>query len=661
MLEANSVFDTWREYSPFFRRNLMTRNQFWKWLEEMSSLLFKTDKVELDVFMDYLEDQDLFFPVYQARRGSEFASSQQIVAFAQKPPEQYLNEVVKYYHPFQFFQFYMYWMCHERDFTENSKYFFYRETNLVRYYVSDEKKKKRYLLKISKAEKRWIKHHNKRRGSPDKRHYKKFPPSPRITERELTFAKERLNVLSKAEKRKQKKNTKERNQENKAKTRQGLTRYDDFYIHLRHTHWLKADILKVWIKLDSLTLYGEYLISPSLIWISPQLVQKSFRDEKKKETILKYEHWRDEKINEKTNFLDKTEQETLKRFYSTLTSSFPRHHRWDYNGLEHWQDLIDIVPVTKLTHFKGNLNLTVNFLKISRFLERISWEFFEYNLIPWPRNKEHVRPYCFLIDEKETIEYRRSVLSEFSLFPWSPFVIYAEGSTETKILEAFFDKREWTPIVVENLKGIDKTTQALTINSSLKDRVYFFVLDYENKSTYDKYKDLEGTHAAIFYPNFVTENFEPEIVLEQFKKWTDSIGGSLTDEDKAFLRTRLIDCKNKSNELIKRERKPGKNCGYESELIDFAKKNFETLLLKTFPKAVATNDGVHFYLKDNFDQDFKKVFTEQYLIPAIENTLESKKDPERKKFAFETKLEPFYKSIEQYRLRNHIQRYDLEI
>ena len=644
MSDWESVFDIWEDFSPFLHRNLMSRKELWEWIEKLGYTIFSSEENVMDILMDYLEEIDLFRPIHIDKKGSKFGQKQMEnrgIIYFQKPSEEEMNEILKYYHPFQFFQFILYWDCYKNNFTKESRFYYYLRKGKVKLYEMNEVQKKNLLLKIEKEEKKWIKNTNKDL-------FKGF-------NKNVDRSKERKRRDKNQQKKKNSRRLKEVNEQKKA-------HLDFFYPKLIHSYWLTPDYLKIWIKLDSLSLFREYIITPSGISVQPLLICQSLYDKKERnEVLINYNNWRDNLMKDKRNFLTEDEQKILKQLYSSIYEDFIHSSKNRVNGLEKWEDLIDMMPQDKLSKLYGNLNISVNILSIMRYLTRVAWELFEYNLIPWPRNKENERPYYCLNEEKDVIEFRRSVLADFGLFVSSPFILYVEGETEKQIISSYFQiKRLWFPITVENIKGIDKTIQNLTIAKSIKERNYYFFLDYERSQKYKEKKKLVGNNGAFFFPDFVTENFKPEEILELFAKWFYKIGVTLTKRDRKGLSKELNECKTESSLLIQMEEKEGNPKSYEKVLVNFSIRNYPNFLIKAYPE-IMIDENPQYPSKMKFKQKFKKIFTENYIILLIKNALET--DPERKgdKFAFETKLSPFYTSINQYIHRNVIIRYDLEL
>ncbi len=644
MSEWESVFGIWKEYSPFLSRNLIIRKEILKWVEVLGFTTLSSEENVMDILMDYLEEINLFHPIHIDKKDSKFAQNMKknsrISCFSVHSEED-LNDILKFYHPFQFFQFILYWDCYKNNFSKESRFYYYLRKERVKRYERNERKKKKLILKIEKEERKWIEKTNKEI-------FKGFNKNVQRSE----------NTIRSEKKKKKKKNLRDLKEVNKQKK----AYQDNFYIKLIHSKWLNPDFLKIWVKLDSLSLFGEHIITPSEISVQLLLKCQSRNDKKERdEVLINYNNWRDNKIKDKKNFFTAEEQEIFKQFYATIRREFIDYSKNRLYGLEKWEDLIDMIPMDKLSKLSGNLSISVNILSILRYLTRVAWEMFELNLLQWPKNKENEKPYCCLNEEKEVIEFRRSVLADFGLFVSSPFILYVEGETEKQIISFYIqNKRGWFPYIIENIQGIDKTIQVLTVNKPIKERHYYFFLDYESSQNYKNKKEKIGDNGAFFFPDFVTENFKPEEILELFAKWFNKIGVTLTKMDREGLSKELNKCKTESDILIQMEEKEGNPKSYEKVLINFSLKNYPDFLIRAYPEIINDKNPQHL-IKKKFKQKFKKNFTENYLILLIKKALET--DPKRKgnRFAFETKISPFYTTINQYIHRNDIVRYDLKI
>ena len=206
-------------------------------------------------------------------------------------------------------------------------------------------------------------------------------------------------------------------------------------------------------------------------------------------------------------------------------------------------------------------------------MTKFTWEFFGYNLEPWPKNKEHEKPYFCFSEPYEVLDYRKSVLSDFNLFVEAPFILYVEGATEKSILKCYVKDKSWLRYKVKNIKGLSKIMYYLKLSEDIEERVYHFFLDYENPEVYDMNKDEVGNNGAFFFPDFVTDNFSPEEILKSFKDWTNSCNITLSSSLEDELMNLLQKAKQDSNRLISQTIKTENPKGFEEIIIDILMKN----------------------------------------------------------------------------------------
>lgn len=283
MSEWKSIFEIWEKYSPYLRRDLMHREHLWNWAEKLGYTNLTSEKRVLNLFMDYLEEIKFFFPIHTAERGSEFETKRQrrrTILHFKEPSEKELKETIKYYHPFQFFQFILFWEDYLKNYTKESSF-----------------------------------HHFLQEDSGD------------INKKKDQGIEARLS--------------------------------DKLYLKLVHSKWLTPNYLKIWIKIDSLFLFEDYIISPGEIDTDPILCTKSLFNKKEREEILsKFYTWRENIMEDKENFLTNSEKETFKHLYSKIYQVYVKSVKSSknrINGLENWQDLIDMIPNQKLSKLYGNI------------------------------------------------------------------------------------------------------------------------------------------------------------------------------------------------------------------------------------------------------------------------------------------------------------------
>jgi len=302
----------------------------------------------------------------------------------------------------------------------------------------------------------------------------------------------------------------------------------------------------------------------------------------------------------------------------------------------------------------------MNILSILRNFARISWEYFNYNLDPWPRNKESEKPYFCFSEATEIIDYRKSVISEFDLFIDISFILFVEGATEERILNSYVDIKKWLTFKIQNMRGGSKIKHILNINNFQNDKICYYFLDYENCENYKSLEDQIRSRGFFFFPDFITENFKADEILLSFLKFLEDSNISPEESQKIELENQLNIAKEESNMLINQSPKINNPVGYEEILIGFLMSNFQKELLMKFPKLKNHPDHTNIS-REKLIKKFKKIFTENYIIPILRDYIKVDSKKQRRTFPFEEKLKPFYKRIDEYRLRNPKIQFDLDL
>lgn len=600
-------------------------------------------KEEFLIFFEFLELNDLMCPLKITQRNSKFGEQmedEKEVIHIGEVSEDHLKQSIHYYHPFQFFQLIAYYFSFKTyHYIKESKFYYFSRIKWLEKNENDEKIREKRVKRIEKEERIWIKTTNKKL-------FRGF---------NKTVA--RINKLTKKEKRgKKKKNINDLKEANKK-----LKAYEDFfYPKLIGNHFLTQEFLNIWIKLDSMIYYRDYIITPPSIRISHIHAKVSPYNEKERyENFLKFKKWQESTAKNIRNIISEEDCAKLKNFMFNLDRVFSRDDNSIIDGLDNWKDLLDIIAVRKKEEITGWINIAMNILSIKRFLGEISWALFKYNIQLWPKNQENEKPYYFISDETEILEYRKSTLSEFKLFIAIPFILAVEGETEKNIMEFYFNRKPmFIAIDVENIGGVGNTIYYRKLVKDIKERDYYFFIDYENPENYQKKLDFIQNDGVFFFPDFVTENFTVEQILNGYSKWIKDLGGNLSTQNKGILYQRLNDSKVQSVELISASKKDKIIKGFENILIDFTQVYYPELIKQKYPEHYT--DSQQYYLsKKKLKQNFKKIFTEKYLLEIVRTSLEV--DPERKsrKFAFEYKLEPFYKKINKIIYRNIDQQFHI--
>ncbi len=393
------VFEVWKEFSPFMHRSLLTQEEFLQWAEELKFLSSFSGKEEFYIFLDYLDEIDLLNPIQIEKSGSEFAQQMRsrrgvIILHFGEPSDEKLDKIEKYYHSFQFFQFitfYNYFRTH--SYKKSDFYYFFRKKWIENHYNENETKGKK-IKRINKDHFNWIKETNKKMYSGFNRNIDKSDKYDKKTKKKM--------------KRKNEQDWKEWNKEKKT--------FDELIPGLIHEYWLNSELLKIWIKIDSLIYLPEYIVTPNDVHIShTEAGISEYNKAKRKDFLNRFLIWRENEVKKKDKFLTISELETLKKLYTDIYWSYLRHDDTS-DGIENWSDLIDLLPDEKIRQLTGFLNISINIVKILRFIARFTWEFFGYNLEPRPKNKERTKPFYCFSEKSEIFDYRKSVLSNYDLF-----------------------------------------------------------------------------------------------------------------------------------------------------------------------------------------------------------------------------------------------------
>lgn len=633
----DDVLDVWKNFTPYLHRTLLTLEEMLVWTEKLNLFQNSTEKENIKYFIEYLEENLLLIPLAKAKRNSDFAQNiineRGIIRFIRN--KDYYEEFDKYYHPFQFIQFLTYLKIYKESIIENALFNFFLRKKRIE--MSNSKiNKKKLLKKIEKDKNNKIKKEIKWRFKSYNRNLKK-------------------SSLSKQDKKKQfKKNKKDLKDALKYKKY-----YDLFLVKLKHDNWLRKEYLKLWIKLDSLYYFDNDIYCPNKRYIMYYEANcNADNHECREKRVSEFLKWREEELKNKQKFLSEGEVNILGDFITEIERRFFRHSKNFFDGLENWEDLIDIISEEKLEKITGFTSLKINILSIKRFLEKICWFLLEKNLNKWYPQFEKRKPHFIFAKKEESIDYRKSVLLDFYLYIASPFILYVDGETEVTIMREYLETKKYGfHYKIENLGGSGKASYHIKICKEAEDKEYFFFLDYDNKDDYERNKKIIDSKGVFFFPDFVTENFSIEDIYKFYLDWINIFGFSLSVDQKKEIKSRLIKSKEKSEELIQMTKKKGRPKGFEKTLINFTLKYFYQEILIKYPEF--KNVDNHMDLK-RFDQFFKTQFTENYLKKRISKSLIEDPDRKNEKFSFEVKIKPFLKQIAESFNRNINIKYDIK-
>lgn len=632
------ILKTWSDYSPYLHRTLISLEEILKWVKDLKLISNSIEEKNITFFIEYLEKNSLLHPITIAKRNSELAqqiiNERGIVRFNRD--KDFYEKTDKYYHPFQFIQFLTYLKIYKEIGIEHTYfYFFLRKRRIETMNRIDNKE--RLLKNIEKEKNTKIEQEIKSRFKGYNRNVKKFSDS------------------RKEKKQKLKKNKKDL----KKKLRNSKNNYFDYFlILLRNVQWLKKEYLKIWIKLDSLYLFNNYIYAPNSRFTMYYEAKCRARDMNcREEQSKKFLQWREEKLKNKPNFLSIEEINGISDFITNIETILLRHSPILLDGLENWEDLFELISEEKIQKITDLTSLKINIISIKRFLEKITWTLLEKNLNRWYPHSETKKPY-FILDKEDVLDYRKAVLLDFNLFITLPFILYVDGETEVTIMREYLKTKKYGfNYNIENMGGTVKTSYHIKLCKEAGDKEYFFFLDYDKRDDYKKYKGIVGDKGAFFFPDFVTENFSAENIHRYYIDWVQTIGLSFSQQQKEKIKLKLMKSKQKSDELIQMSEKQGKPRGFEKTLINFTLSCFYPELLIKYPQYQINENRLDL---DKFKQFFKTQFTENYLKERIRKSLIEDPDRNNEKFPFEEKIKPFLKQIADSVNRNIKIKYEIE-
>ncbi|OLS14624.1 MAG: hypothetical protein RBG13Loki_1726 [Promethearchaeota archaeon CR_4] len=362
--------------------------------------------------------------------------------------------------------------------------------------------------------------------------------------------------------------------------------------HVQYLRWLKEEFLCLWIKLESLW-PGETIITPDHYSVQMEFDCNPFDKEIIQKTNLQFIKWREERLEKKESFFTSEEKEQLKRFFRNL---------WfmanSTDGLNNWAELLNIIPAYKKGQLTGDINYFIDILSMKRFLEFASWTLFNENLQDYDKafftlatkDTQYRKPYFISDNIDEWKDYRFAVCCEYDIFPATPFILYVEGSTEQNLLEKWQERRCFgVNIQIVNITGIDKTPYFQKVCNDIETHIFHFFLDYETEGKYIEKLVDHQKNTSFFFPNFMTENFQTNVIFDCYSKWIQEIGVQFNHKLKIDLLKELAKAKFDSCQLCKMEPKSGNPKGYEHHLLKFTQRNFRVHIINAYSEEIANN------------------------------------------------------------------------
>lgn len=301
----------------------------------------------------------------------------------------------------------------------------------------------------------------------------------------------------------------------------GFHQFDAIYFHQHR--WLIEKALLMWIKFESLH-HTEFLRPSNLRDINIEL-QISFgdstKDEKIDEMFKEFDEWYIEKMDNFSNSFSLDEFTTLKGFIQWTEIQLR------IDGLESFKDLFLLISNEKKSKLKGFLSFFVNMLQIVKNLRFFSDKFIKVypELESETSEPKWYEAKYFFESEDEENDYLQKIYLDYDLIQKDMYLLYVEGSTEKILLEDYLDliySRTKIKIDIKRLYGNrDYIFKYLT--KEFGAREHFLILDEDKPGKAESKKnELIGKGISedsfhFFSPDFITENFEPEEIIEALK------------------------------------------------------------------------------------------------------------------------------------------------
>ena len=173
-------------------------------------------------------------------------------------------------------------------------------------------------------------------------------------------------------------------------------------------NWLTSKFFNFWIKLESIFLPSYYspFLKPSYSIYDVNISKREWN-----KTYNKEEKFRLKLYKERLDYFDSEEKRTIRGFIWSM-----RNFYHNFNGLDHWSDLILETGRNKKDKLKGIMSYFVNILQIVRTLEIADWDLKTNN-----EKKESTKP-IFIYTKEEHSKYRQKLLIDYELVAEKNFI-----------------------------------------------------------------------------------------------------------------------------------------------------------------------------------------------------------------------------------------------
>jgi len=500
----SEIFSVYLNFSPEYRRNLIDLNDMFKWMGDIDLKIQLSDKYNFFILLEWFNALNLIKPLcvinypLDKDEGHQFVLNSRTDNLKELFEEGYIvfpekiydikiskemdvelwqyekNSVQYWYHPIQFFQVLTYLKGYSyRQLFKHKQYleFYWHRRILFDDYYS---KKIKSTLK------------EKNKSSED-------------------FIQEQVS------------------------NGYGFSQFD--FIFFGQNQWLIPKSLSMWFKIE--TLYGPSFYRPSNSHHIRLDFQIPYKDRHKKNQfdsyLRRFNDWIEKTL---ANFTDYFE---IKDFYIIQDFRQRAENYLRMDGLENFVDLFLIIRPEKKRKLKGYLSYFVNIIQIVKTLRRFEGLMIEKipDLEKEKKETKWYEPKYYFESEEERIEYIQKLYLEYGLTQKDTYVIFVEGKTEKILLEDWVQiaySRTHVKLDIQILPDGKKTPKLFEyMAKTFAANEYFLILDAD-KENYILGKKAQLKDAGInedsffiFFPDFITANYDPSEILKALVDYFDEI------------------------------------------------------------------------------------------------------------------------------------------
>ncbi len=310
------------------------------------------------------------------------------------------------------------------------------------------------------------------------------------------------------------------------------------FIFLHQNQWLLPKSLLIWLKIE--TLYGPSFYRPSNSHYISLNFQIPFKDRLKNKIFNAFLGRHNDWIKKLfTNFSDYFTKDDF-YFIQEFRQRVELYLRMD--GLENFVDLFLIIRPEKKRKLKGYLSYFVNIIQIVKTLRRFEGVMIEKipDLEKEKKEPKWYEPKYYFESDEERIEYIKKLYLEYGLTQKDTYVIFVEGKTEKILL------KDWIQIVhsrihvkldIQILPDGKKTPKLFEyITKTFAANEYFLILDADKenyipgKKAQLKDSGINEDSFYIFFPDFITANYDQSEILKAFIDYFDEITKEIKDK-----------------------------------------------------------------------------------------------------------------------------------